>query len=212
MTIPFFNGIDYPIPSTIWSRVKFLNAREIISTIYLFRKETVSFINFINDPRAKVLEKNSVRRWITTGLESRRTFKICSARRRETAGKSAETLRENINSRRMAKGEGERREEREREREKSDYFRKFMKVRLHNSFPYCDALCSRDGLTWNLRPLLLFTKEQHHGLVIPVRFLRICLIYYVSRKYKIDDEWIKFYIYIFHFQYPLFHYPPSHCT
>ena len=102
--------------------------------------------------------------------------------------------------------------EREREREKSDYFRKFMKVRLHNSFPYCDALCSRDGLTWNLRPLLLFTKEQHHGLVIPVRFLRICLIYYVSRKYKIDDEWIKFYIYIFHFQYPLFHYPPSHCT
>ena len=118
MTIPFFNGIDYPIPSTIWSRVKFLNAREIISTIYLFRKETVSFINFINDPRAKVLEKNSVRRWITTGLESRRTFKICSARRRETAGKSAETLRENINSRRMAKGEGERKEERERERKK----------------------------------------------------------------------------------------------
>lgn len=43
-------------------------------------------------------------------LESRRTFKICSERR---AGKSAETVRENINSRRIA-GEGERREERKK--------------------------------------------------------------------------------------------------
>lgn len=57
-------------------------------------------------------------------------------------GKSAEMLSENINSKRSIAGGGERREEK-----KSDYFRKFMKVRLHNSFPYCDALCSRDGLT-----------------------------------------------------------------
>lgn len=75
-----------------------------------------------------------------------------------------------------------------RGRGKSDYFRKFMKVRLHNSFPYCDALYSRDGLTWNLRPLLLFTKETASRPVIPVRFLWICLIYYVSRKYKIDSS------------------------
>lgn len=47
-------------------------------------------------------------------------------------------------------------------------------------------------------------------LVIPVRFLRICLIYYVSRKYKIDDktvEWIEFhifYIFLFRVEYYLF--------
>lgn len=46
---------------------------------------------------------------------------------------------------------------------KSDDFRKFMKVRLHNSFPRCDALCSRDVVTWNLRPPPLFSREQRRA-------------------------------------------------
>lgn len=46
-------------------------------------------------------------------------------------------------------------------------------------------------------------------LVIPVRFLRICLIYYVSRKYKIDDnrrpvDLFTFYIFLFRVEYYLF--------
>lgn len=64
---------------------------------------------------------------------------------------------------------------------KSDDFRKFMKVRLHNSFPRCDALCSRDVVTWNLRPLPLFSREPAARLVIQVCFLRVCVIQRVSR-------------------------------
>lgn len=78
---------------------------------------------------------------------------------------------------------------------KSDDFRKFMKVRLHNSFPRCDALCSRDVVTWNLRPLPLFSREQQrvslfrcavNGFALYNVFRKSCIenggIFYVRKR------------------------------
>lgn len=70
---------------------------------------------------------------------------------------------------------------------KSDDFRKFMKVRLHNSFPRCDALCSRDVVTWNLRPLLLFSREQQRVSLFRCAFYRFAL-YNVFRKSRMEND------------------------
>lgn len=69
---------------------------------------------------------------------------------------------------------------------KSDDFRKFMKVRLHNSFPHCDALCSRDVVTWNLRPLPLFSREQQRISLFRCAFYGFAL-YNVFQKSCIDN-------------------------
>lgn len=72
---------------------------------------------------------------------------------------------------------------------KSDDFRKFMKVRLHNSFPRCNALCSRDVVTWNLRPLPLFSKEQQRVSLFRCTFYRFAL-YNVFRKSCTENDGI----------------------
>lgn len=74
------------------------------------RVEEIRIITLKKKFKRRMESKDRKTGWTERILESRRTFKICSER---TAGKSAGTVRENINSRRIA-GEGERREERKK--------------------------------------------------------------------------------------------------
>lgn len=113
------------------------------------------------------------------GVKSRRTLKICPVRQSTPVAREYRNTWRKHQQQKGVKGGSEKKKRLLSEVHESSFTQLFPVL-------WCIMLSRRTDLKSSASAAL------HEGtasrLVIPVRFLRICLIYYVSRKNKMDTE------------------------